>query len=285
LPVADLDVKRSELRLIFPQVVDGGGYATQIALMNPSSGGSLGTLAFYDDNGAPMPGQSVINYTLPPNGAVKYATAGNGNLKVGYAVLTTSSGAPLVGNGIVISMKSGGGVTSLAGVPAAPQTTSSRVFIETSSHPLERNTGIALVNRNNQPATIIADLIAVDGTSKTSTFRVPANGHVARFVNELYSNLPRDLQGVVTLTSDIPIAPLTLRLTTNQRGDSIFSTLPVADLRNLPAGTLYIPQVVDGGGYQTQFILFNTAPFLPSTPLGTVRVEVFDAQGSRVTIR
>src|SRR5438034_1668344 len=37
------------------------------------------------------------------------------------------------------------------------------------------------------------------------------------------------------------------------------SDLPVADLKNLPSGPLYIPQIADGSGFRTQFILMNTS--------------------------
>ena len=42
--------------VIFPHVLDGGGYATQFILFgNPVGGGTVGTLSFADENGEPLP--------------------------------------------------------------------------------------------------------------------------------------------------------------------------------------------------------------------------------------
>ena len=42
--------------VIFPHVLDGGGYATQFILFgDPAGGGTLGTLSFADENGAALP--------------------------------------------------------------------------------------------------------------------------------------------------------------------------------------------------------------------------------------
>jgi hypothetical protein len=164
-----------------------------------------------------------------------------------------------------------------AGVPSAPQTTAAQMFAEVASLPLNRNTGVAIVNRNTAATTVTLNLTTIDGSSFTARTTIPANGHVAKFVNELFSGLPTDFQGQLTVTSNVPVAPLTLRLTTNQRGDSILSTLPVVDLKNLSAGPLYLTQVVDGAGYRTQFIVMNT-----SGQAGTVHIDIFDENGNTV---
>ena len=107
---------------------------------------------------------------------------------------------------------------------------------------------------------------------------MPPNGHVARFVSELFPGLPAEYQGVLTMTSPVPVAAMTLRQTFNQRSEPIYSTLPVADLTHPPLGPMFIPQIADGGGYQTQLILINT-----SNSLGTVEIDFFNDQGVPVS--
>lgn len=84
---------------------------------------------------------------------------------------------------------------------------------------------------------------------------------------------------ILNITSNVPIAPVTLRLTANQRGDNLFSTLPVADLNNPPVGALFIPQVVNGGGFTTQIISIST-----STGPGTVTISFMVDNGQAVTV-
>ena len=286
LPLADLSRASGAMRLIFPQVVDGGGLPTQILLMNPSvNTTSTGFISFFDDEGnalaldfGPATGvQSSLNYSLGPNGMVKFSTTGLGALRVGYAVVTPLSGFAPVGSGI-FSINGDAGLTSQAGVPNASETTGSRMFVERSANPLPRDTGVAIVNRNGAETQVTLTLVGVDGTTQSGSLTVPPNGHVARFVSELFPGLPAEYQGVLTMTSPVPVAAMTLRQTFNQRSEPIYSTLPVADLTHPPLGPMFIPQIADGGGYQTQLILINT-----SNSLGTVEIDFFNDQGVPVS--
>jgi chitodextrinase len=287
LPLADLSRSLGATRLIFPQVVDGGGLPTQILLMNPSvNTTSTGFISFFDDDGNALAldfggttgVQSSLNYSLGPNGMVKYSTTGLGALRVGYAVVTPLSGFAPVGSGI-FSINGNAGLASQAGVPNAVETTSSRLFVERATDPLPRDTGVAIVNRNLVEAQITLTLVGMDGSTQSGSLTVPPNGHVARFVSELFPGMPAQYQGVLTMTSPVPLAAMTLRQTFNQRSEGIYSTLPVADLTRPPVGPLYIPQFADGGGYQTQLILINT-----SSSLGTVEIDFFNDQGLNTSV-
>ena len=283
LPLADLNSLPPGANLIFPQIVDGGGLPTQILLMNPSAtASSSGTISLFGDDGASLSldfgsgPQSSLNYSMPPDGMVKFTTTGLGALRVGYAVVTPSSGALPIGSGIFTS-KSGASVSSQAGVPNSPQTTAARLFVEVAASPLSRNTGLAIINRNAATATVNLNLVGLDGTPFSGSLTIPPNGHVARFITELIPSLPPNFQGVLTLSSNVPVSPLTLRLTKNQRAEDIFSTLPVADLNNPPVGSQFLPQIVDGGGFQTQLILLST-----STITGAVQLDFFNDGGASV---
>jgi hypothetical protein len=283
LPLADLNTPPAGANLIFPQIVDGGGLPTQILLMNPSATTtSSGTISLFGDDGSSLSldfgsgPQSVLNYSMLPNGMVKFSTTGLGPLRVGYAVVTPSSGALPIGSGIFTS-KSGAGVSSQAGVPDSPRTTAARLFVEVASSPLSRNTGIAIINQNAVMATVNLSLAGLDGTPFSGVLTIPPSGHVARFITELIPSLPTNFQGILTLSSNVPVSPLTLRLTKNQRAEDLFSTLPVADLNNPPVGSLFLPQIVDGGGFQTQLILLST-----SSTTGAVQLDFFNDLGASV---
>lgn len=285
LPLADLNSSSMASNLIFPQIVDGGGLPTQILLLNPSSNTTaVGTISLVGETGTALPldfgsgPQSTLSYSIPPNGMVKFSTTGLGPVRVGYAVVLPSSGPLPVGSGIFTS-KSSLGIASQAGVPNAPLTTSLRTFVETASSPLTRNTGVAIVNPNNATATLSLSLASFDGRVQTNFISVPPNGHLAKFLDELFLPVPPTFQGILTITSNMPIAALTLRLTKNERGEDIYSTLPTTDLNNPPLGALFLPQIAVGGGFQTQFILLST-----SNNSGTVRLDFFDENGARIVL-
>jgi hypothetical protein len=85
------------------------------------------------------------------------------------------------------------------------------------------------------------------------------NGHSARFVSQLIPGLPPNFTGVMEVASESPFAALTLRSLTNSRGDFLLTTFPVVDLNRPPSFPVVFPQIADGGGYVTQFILLGAA--------------------------
>jgi hypothetical protein len=52
-PVADLNTEAPS-PIVFPQVVDGGGYVTQFIFISPAAA-ATSTLNFRDETGAPLP--------------------------------------------------------------------------------------------------------------------------------------------------------------------------------------------------------------------------------------
>jgi hypothetical protein len=140
---------------------------------------------------------------------------------------------------------------------------------------LYRNTGVAIVNPNPVSADLTLKLTTRDGEVRTRTLTIGPNAHVSKFVTELFNgSIPPDFQGSLDVTSSVSVATLTLRLTVNQRGTAIYSTLPVADLLNPPQGQQFIPQIVNGGGYKTQIIVVDT-----SGQGGDILLSLFNNQG------
>jgi hypothetical protein len=287
LPLVDLNNIPISSSLIFPQVLDGGGSPTQILLMNPSDiFSAAGRVAIFDDNGNPLaldfgPGLGVLStldYSMSPSGMLKFSTTGLGPLRVGYIIVTPTFGALPVG-GAIFSMSGTAGVASQAGVLNTLPGIDERLFIDVAATPLARNTGIAVVNNNVTTANLNLNLAGIDGSTHSGTLTIVPNGHVAKFITELFSGLPANFQGIMTITSNVPIAPLLLRLTTNQRGETIASTLPAAGPGSSTSYPLIIPQIVDGGGYQTQLIILNLA-----TGPGQIHIDFLNDSGVYVIL-
>jgi hypothetical protein len=287
LPVVDPTVTPVGSNLIFSQILDGNGNPTQILLMNTSGSTIAGTILLFRDSGTPAlldfgsGPVSSLSYSISANGMQKFSTTGQGGLKVAYAVVTPTSGQ-LPAGAVIFAGKGATGASSQAGVLNAIPTTNARVYIERSSVPLDRDTGIALVNRNPSTANVTLHLVSLDGSfNQTTTINVDSNIHLAAFIEQLFASvsIPSEFKGVLTIQSNQPLALVTLRLTHNERGEEIYSTLPVADLNNPPVGPLFIPQVVDGGGFTTQIILINT-----SNGGETVGITFISPGGSTVVV-
>lgn len=286
LPVADLDAPETNGSLVFSQIADGAGMKTEILLMNPSGTlPSSGVVTFYDADGAPLAldfgsftgPQNALNFTLAPNGVVKFVSQGTGAARVGHAVVTTSYGPLPIGSAVFLFWQNSQ-LVSLAGIPSSPQTTSARMFVEVASSPLTRDTGVAIVNPSTTAVNVSLKLTGFDGSSRTSSLTLGPYAQVTKFVTELFPDLGRaDFSGLLDVSGDTDVAVTTLRMTINERGEMIYSTLPVADLANPPTGAQYLPHFVNGGGYKTEVIVINT-----SSQNGVVKLSIYDDQGKIV---
>jgi hypothetical protein len=85
------------------------------------------------------------------------------------------------------------------------------------------------------------------------------NGHDAQFADQLITGLPVGFTGVLDISSTTPFAALTIRSLINERGDFLITTFPIADANRAAPSPIVFPQIADGGGYVTQFILISTS--------------------------
>jgi hypothetical protein len=87
---------------------------------------------------------------------------------------------------------------------------------------------------------------------------IPANGHVAQFINELFPAVQDGFEGILRIASSQPVTVVGLRLRVNDRSDALITSMPVVD-EAVPAATsdLVFPIVVQGGDYTTEFVTIN----------------------------
>ena len=252
--------------IVFPHIGAGVGgsviLSTQIVLINPSRERLTGEIRLTASDGMPLQGAlggmagSKFPYELEPDGTFQTTLTSSQALVTGYAVVSLEQGSVLpVGTAIFQFRDDGGSLVSEAGVGATPPTTRTRIFVDTNM----TQTGVAIASPGNDASTVTFELLDRNGFSIDSDDReVPAAGHLARFVDELFA-LPLGFTGLIEIRSQVPIVPITLKLTTNRRGDSILTTLPVADLmRASEATSLVIPQVGFGPDFSTRIILIGT---------------------------
>ncbi|MFZ0426810.1 MAG: fibronectin type III domain-containing protein [Acidobacteriota bacterium] len=287
-PAADLTQPAASGSLYLPQFVDGQGSTSSLILLNTTGNALTGTIRLFDQDGAPLQVRqvggalsSVFAYSISANGAYVLQTDGSSpTVTVGWVLLTPDPGSSAPIGGGVFQLSQNGRVVTESGVPAAPLTTRARIYVDTTQG---HNTGLAIANPGGSDMQVAVSAFTDDGTTPAGAENPPpiqlkARGQNARFVTELVSGLPANFTGVLDLQSTTPFAALTLRSLFNSRGDFLLTTFPIADLTRPAPDPVVFPQIADGGGIRTQFILIN-----PSTN-SVINIRFFDEQGTPLAI-
>lgn len=278
LPLSTLSAPTGETAY-FPHFADGGGWTTQVVLVNPTDDPMTGTVQFFGQGTTTVAGQpavvtisgqtaSTFNYTIPARSVRRLQTAGAGaTIAAGSVRVVPSTGGKTPSGLIVFSFKNAGVTVAEAGVAAARTGLAFRMYAEVSDAASGSiQTGIAIANAASLNVSVTFELHTLSGgvTGITGFYSVPANGQVAMFLNQIpgFSGLTAPFQGVLRISTTAPtgISVVGLRGRTNERGDFLITTTPPVD-EAIPPTTaeLVFPHLADGGGYTTQFVLFSGA--------------------------
>ncbi|OLD18871.1 MAG: hypothetical protein AUI91_09745 [Acidobacteria bacterium 13_1_40CM_3_56_11] len=282
LPVVDpATLAGPAIPAVFPHFVDGGGWSSQIMLINPGNSATSGTLRFADPAGQPI---SSLEYSIPPRGAQHFVTPGAGEaVRMGTVAIVPSPNMPRPSGLLIFSdTKSDIRVTE-AGVPVSAVGTAFRVYVEASD---ATQSGIAIMNTTANPANVRIELMDLNGASlAATTIAVRANAQLAAFLTEIpgLQNLSLPIQGLLRITSASAIAVIGLRGRTNERGDFLITTTPPVAEDGSSSPELFFPHFADAGGFTTQFILFSNGS---NGPLGgTIRFLSQSGQPLDVKVR
>jgi len=288
LPVTDLQAPVSTDSAVVPHFADGGGWTTQIILVNPTDRVLTGAIQFFDSSGGPA--TVVVNnqsstsfaYSIPARSSQKLPTSGaapaiqSGSVRVVPAANTTAPSGLAV-----FSFRNGETTVAEACVPAMAAGTAFRLYAESSE---AIQTGVAVANTSSNAVTVTLELSRIEGSSMglTGTLSIPAGGQTAVFLNQVqgFDSLQTPFQGILRLSSAAPVFVTGLRGHTNERGDFLIAATPPVNEAAPPRAPLFFPHIADSGGYTTQFILFSAAP--GSTSSGTM--QLFNESGGALGI-
>ncbi|RPI23587.1 MAG: hypothetical protein EHM61_19370 [Acidobacteria bacterium] len=210
------------VKLVFPQVADGGGVRTEIVLTNPGISEEEGTIYFYGDDGQALTlgigGAQVssLPYSVSPGGVFRIETDGSGATKAGYATVvvgTSPYASPVTGN-LVFTLP--GGQVSVSSADSRAQF---HIFAQRTQ---SARTGLAFANPGSQSASVL--LLLRDGAGHEvarKTIELAAGQHLSRFIDELFSNVPEAFTGSLHVDSNTDVYALGLR----QESDGSLSTL------------------------------------------------------------
>jgi len=157
---------------------------------------------------------------------IPLSSFGQGTIQTGFVVITPISGT---GDGLNVSLTFGEQVGSSffqSSVPQSPLVTLTNVVV-TADLTTGLNTGIAIVNPNNVPATITTTFRNQQGVATASrTFGLGARQQESRFVTDILSGdsvTAAPMVGSLLISSNVPVGVLGLSF----NGFS-FTSLPVA---------------------------------------------------------
>jgi hypothetical protein len=260
LPVADLSAPTDIQPILFPHFADGGGWTTQILLVNTTDAMMAGSVQFA--------GLSPQPYSIAPRTGFKVATAGaSAGILTGSVRVVPATGTNTPTGVAVFSFKNAGVTVSEAGVPSLRSSNAFRLYAESSGIPGDVGsiqTGIALANPSGTSITVTFELTTIAGqsTGLAGSVVLPGNGQAAMFLGQVpgFANLTNPFQGVLRVSTSAPgmVSVVGLRGRYNERRDFLITTTqPANESSPVTASELFFPHFADGGGYTTQFILFN----------------------------
>ncbi len=228
-----------DLTQYFPHFGKGGDLlASEIILVNLTSDPASANLKVTGDDGKPL----TLNLNAQP-------VVGNLDLDLeglGTAFLTTEQSGEVQSGAISVQADQRiagvivfGGAVGAAGVGASPSFHNGFVaFVEGDQAP----SGIAVTNlQDANPVDLTVRLFSLDGQLlETVQVALPAGGHLARFLSELFPDLDlADFEGILKVQSSGPVSAIVLQtrsdpdLACTEAGALCqFATLPVARLLN-----------------------------------------------------
>ena len=270
LPVAPLS-PASEETVYIPHFAAGGGWVTQVILVNPTDSMITGTVGFLGPGDGPTAASPVIltlddgstgsdfDYSIPPRSSQRFTTSNPfGALNSGSVRATPNSGNAAPSGLVVFSYAPAGKTLSESGVPALPKGSAFRVYVE-ASQVGSINTALAITNTADTSNTVTLEVTHLDGSLAVApaTLALPPSGQVARFLNDIFS-LPDNFSGVLRVTSTADIAIVVLRLRVNENGEIKVTTLaPSNEMDPSTSEERFFAHFADSRGWSTQFILFS----------------------------
>jgi hypothetical protein len=276
-----------------PRFADGGGWTTQIVLNNTSSSDlSFVTLDFVDSLGAPVAvainGQtgSSFDFNIDRGDFLRVTTDGTApGMRDGYVRITAREHSASFNGFALYNLKRANVTVSTSSLPMVQPGASFLIPVQEDNTVPTIHTGIAINNASSAMSSVFLELLDLAGTPTgfMTTVQIPPSGQIGNFLREIprFEAVPPMFQGVlrVTANSSAGVTAVGVRGRVNERGDFLMSAILPADPTDMSTEKV-VPQVVQGGGYSTEIVLFNGQ----TGTLSTGTVTTTSNSGSTVSL-
>jgi hypothetical protein len=293
----------------FPHVDIGGDpnglhYVTLVQASNNTSSFTVGTMVVYSDAGTQMSASfdggaptTSLQFTLDSGAVRQIQVSLSGAITAGWIQITYGP-APAQTN-VVLQYLSGSSVLTEVGIdPFFGQMSQTYFPVETST---SLNTGIAIANPNVAAAVMVQLTDPNSGNLLSSTtLSLPANGHTAKLLTDLFPSITNinQMRTILTLISCSTTActaagpgfiatALRLNLSSNS-----FTVVPVVQASNTGTIVRVLPHIAFGGNpsgvnFQTTLYLTTFSGFTSSgTPANlsgvTGQASMFNDSGNPI---
>ena len=282
LPVAPLSPAAWDT-VYFPHFADGGGWATEVVLVNPTDWTIAGTVGFLGPGDPTTAGAPVVltlddeaagsefDYTIAPRSFRRFTTSNRlGELKSGSVRATPDVGSAAPSGLVVFSYASGEKTLAEAGVPVSPEGTAFRVPVDafgTPNQPGSIRTGLAVTNTTDVFNTVTLEVTRRDGTLAASpaTLTLPPSGQAAWMLDEILT-LPADFSGLLRVSSFFDVSVIALRVRINELGElKVTTTTPSNETAVATSEDRFFAHFADSRGWTTEFILFSGTTGQPAS--------------------
>jgi hypothetical protein len=218
--------------LYFPQVADGGGYRTNLILINTSATATTASLDFFADDGSrlalPIGGTEKTSYTLTlgAKGIARLTTDGTSQgIRVGWVRVVSSAA---LGGSAILQTVSGARIKAEAGVSSSAPAYQFTTYVDSLDFAAS---GLAICNPNSIGTTVTLKLRnSVGETLATKAFVLPPFGHIAQFFSgpgQLFPEGFDRFQGTLEVVATGAVSAVALRYD-NFEAD-VFASLPVVN--------------------------------------------------------
>ena len=298
--VASAQVTYPPVTIAFPHVVAGGDpngphYVTLLQIVNNNSSSTTAHVALSSDSGSPVAvlfddqgPQDTIDLKMDGGQSRQIQISIGGAITSGWMTITYSPCDALTT--VLLDSFSGPTLVSEIGVDPASAVMSATDFAAETDGVL--NTGIAIANPDTATAFVLARLWdpSTGNVVASNPLSVPANGHIARFLTELFPSVPniKQIRAKISLdscaSSACNVAGGNGFVATAVRinGDQL-TTIPVADRPEDGNQIRILPQVAFGGppaGINIKTVLYLTTN-VSTGVFGTA--DIFDNDGNPLT--
>src|SRR5204862_1488113 len=121
-------------------------------------------------------------YTLANRGSVSLTSLGaTSTLAVGWGRIQPGNSSTTPSGLAIFGLRQNNVLVTEAAVPASPAIQSGRIYAEIEG---SVNTGVAIANPNNQPATVSFFFTDQNGNFGSGSTIIPANGQLAKFLDQ-----------------------------------------------------------------------------------------------------
>lgn len=243
---------------IFPQIVAGGNFETVLTAVNGGNAAVEIDISLADKQGMlfqdlPDSPYNPVHFNISPMGILKLPFRRPGDLAAGYASLLSDG---WIGGSALFRVWDGPVIRSEAGVGLSKPTRRFLVYIDNTENAIS---GYAIVNASAGDAVLNMVLRDVRGVVLDSgSHTLPRGGQMSEFAFQRFpATAPLGFEGSLEVSSDQNVAAVALRYDNLNlpEVEHRFCSLPV--LVDEMSTELYFPQVADGGGFCTDFVIVN----------------------------